>query len=160
MPTVDLVLASTCKFNANFISNFYTFRVTYEVTNAFGRFFKLKPKVCTRYASGTNRVEIFNDLKKYFVPDWHKGFIWDAIGENVTTAREAFDAIHNDGKITNSTVRAASRLWSTRIQEVLKIRKVCECHIPVWDGVNLTDHIAEATKNGWYRTKSFVGERD
>jgi hypothetical protein len=151
-PSVQLVLASTYMMPAECDgSNFYTFRITHEVKSIWRRLLGLNPKMRTVYTSAWSRW----DLAQAVYPDGDERCfaLAEALQLHMNVASDAFKAIHRDGRISNNTMRKAAGLWGLRLNDVLKIRKVGEFHIPTWDGINLTNDMAEATPDrGWVRT--------
>jgi hypothetical protein len=149
------VLASTYALPADAghgksIQNFFTFRITYPRNRLWRRLAGM-PLSRTLYASGSSLSQVLLDAH---LPYPASVDIADLVENHINYATDVFDAVHSNGRIHLSLMRNAGRLWGSRANDVTKFRKAGEYHIPTWDKINLTDHIAEATNaTGWRRTK-------
>jgi hypothetical protein len=153
-PTVELVLASTCKFpysstEGEYASNIYTFRITYPKKSAWRKLAGLTPKPRTVYGTGHSPFQVMCNADLYSSSAYTE--ILTLVNKHFTAAEETFTAIHSNGRITHDLMKRVARLWGPRLNEVLKIRKIGEVHAPVHDRA-LTDHVREATPNGWRKS--------
>lgn len=149
--TVNLVLASTCKFPSG-VDNVFTFRFSYETPSLWRYLLGRPKKTNVVFATGRTAYEVYSDLS-YDDINAFTASMFGAIADNFKTARAAFTAVHDNGRLSVNVTKEAMHLWGSRVNDVLKFRKVGEYHIPKWDGVFLSDHIAEAQLTRWKRTK-------
>lgn len=157
-PTVELVLASTCKFHvgsADYSDNVYTFRFTYPVGSLWRRLLGRTPEARTVYATGFSPRTVAQDVYCEGMTDVMALMALEQVCTHIEAAEETFECIHSSTKkISVELMKRAHKLWGPRLNQVLKSYKVGDCHIPSDDGINLIDHIREATPNGWHKPEN------